>query len=1023
MKDNKLSGRIWLALFIFGLFGQIAWSIENMYFNVFLYKTIASNQTGIDAIAVMVSASAITATVTTLIMGALSDKVAKRKVFIVSGYLIWGVIIMAFAFITTENTAKLFPQANVVTATIAIVVVMDCLMTFFGSTANDASFNAWVTDVTVPSNRGKAEGLLAALPLIAMLIVFGGFDGLTRNGKWKEFFIIIGGMVILGGFAGLFIIKDKCVEQTGNKSYFMNIIYGFRPSVIKKNKPLYILLIATAIFCTAQQVFMPYLLIYIEYYLKITDYAIILGVVLILASVISVVMGRLVDKYGKHKFLLISPAIFTVGLILMFLLGKYMMGNKTFVTAMLTLFGTIMMAGSLVLMLVLTAGTRDYIPDEQRGHYAGIRMIFFVLIPMIIGPFIGSRIISSSGLTYTDPLYNIKQTIPNPEIFLGGAVISLLSFIPIVFILFNMKQALPNEKLLTVWGEELDINAPLPEYPRPQLIRDSYLNLNGVWEYAIYNKDQEFKGYQGEIVVPFSPESLLSGVNRILKPDEILYYKRTFKVGKAFIKDKTLINFGAVDYECKVKLNGIDVGGHKGGFTAFSLDVTEAVKAGENTIEVIVTDPTDTGYISRGKQKLNRGGIWYTPQSGIWQTVWMESVLKTHIVSLKLTPDIDNNAIIVRPFISGKASKIMALITDKEGGKIETELKADYDNIIVINNPVLWSPENPYLYDIVVTADGDSVKSYFGMRKYSVGRDDKGIMRLFLNNKPYFHNGLLDQGYWSDGLLTPPSDEAMRYDIVKMKELGFNMLRKHIKIEPLRWYYHCDREGMLVWQDMINGGGKYSLAVIGLLPFIGINLKDSSKNYKLFGRTDEAGREEYYTELGEMIEHLYNTVSLSVWVPFNEAWGQFDANKAVDFIKNMDTTRIIDHASGWHDQGGGDLKSLHIYFTKVTLPKESDRAIVLSEFGGYSHKVTKHVFNEERIFGYRIYKNHDSFKEGYIKLFENQIIPLIDKGLSATVYTQVSDVEDEINGILTYDRKVSKLTPDDIRELNSRVKL
>jgi hypothetical protein len=293
-----------------------------------------------------------------------------------------------------------------------------------------------------------------------------------------------------------------------------------------------------------------------------------------------------------------------------------------------------------------------------------------------------------------------------------------------------------------------------------------------------------------------------------------------------------------------------------------------------------------------------------------------------------------------------------------------------------------------------------------------------------LNNKPYFHNGLLDQGYWSDGMLTPPSDEAMLYDIVKMKELGFNMLRKHIKIEPLRWYYYCDREGILVWQDMINGGRKYSFAMIGLLPTLKLEKGDGEINYKRFGRQDHEGREEYYSELNEMIDYLYNVVSLSVWVPFNEGWGQFDALKSVDFIKERDTSRIIDHASGWHDQGGGDMRSLHIYFRPVTLPApEENRALVLSEFGGYSIPTENHVFNKNRIFGYRVYKNLDSFKQGYAALYRKQILPKVEAGLSATVYTQVSDVEDEINGILTYDREICKLDNSEVQAINRELKL
>jgi MFS family permease len=716
----KLRKNVLWALIIFGLFGQIAWTIENMYFNVFLYKTIDSSQSGIDAIAVMVAASAITATLTTLIMGALSDKLGKRKVFVVAGYLIWGVIIMSFAFVSKANTAKLFPGAEVVGATVAIVVALDCLMTFFGSTANDASFNAWVTDVTVPENRGKAEGILSALPLLALLIVFGGFDGLTQgvNPRWDLFFYIIGGMVILGGIAGLFIIKDNCVAHESNANYFKNIIYGFRPSVIKNNKPLYIILIAMGIFCTAQQVFMPYLIIYIEYYLGIKNYAIVLAIVLILAAVISVLMGKQVDKYGKHKFLYLSAAIFTVGLFIMYLHGKFMKSNMTVNMIFLTIFGTIMMGGSLLLSLIINAGARDYMPEEQRGHYNGIRMIFFVLIPMVVGPAIGAKIISRSDATYIDPTYQTVQTVPNAELFLWAGIISIIVFIPLLFIVRHMKSKLPNEKLYTRWGKEMDKNNTLPEYPRPQMVRDSYINLNGVWQYAIYNKQAAFEGYQGDIVVPYSPESLLSGVNKIVTPEDKLYYQRSFSVPDGFIKGKTLLHFGAVDYECKVSINGQAVGGHKGGFTPFTLDITSAVKAGDNEITLEVTDPTDTSWISRGKQATKSGGIWYTPQSGIWQTVWMESVPDTYIANVKLLPDIDKGIIKINPVIEGKTANITAKITLKGATVAEAELKANSDNEIAIKDVQLWTPEEPNLYDVEIIAGKDKITSYFGMRKY-----------------------------------------------------------------------------------------------------------------------------------------------------------------------------------------------------------------------------------------------------------------------------------------------------------------
>ena len=561
--------------------------------------------------------------------------------------------------------------------------------------------------------------------------------------------------------------------------------------------------------------------------------------------------------------------------------------------------------------------------------------------------------------------------------------------------------------LLTRWGRALDRDKPLPEYPRPQFRREGWMNLNGVWEYAIYKQGEgfdnqgAFNGYQGEIVVPFSPESYLSGVGKTLKPDECLFYRRKFKLEPGFLKHTTLLHFGAVDHKCWVYINDELVWAHVGGFTPFTIDISTYVIPGLNEIRVEATDPTDTSWASRGKQSSRPGGIWYPPQSGIWQTVWLECLPEGYLPGVRMEPDIDRAVIRVTP--GGDCTAVF------QGQTFELRANEAYD--IPVSDMRLWSPEDPYLYDVAFECGEDRVQSYFGMRKFSLGKDANGTPRLMLNNAPYFHNGLLDQGYWPDGLLTAPGDEALLYDIRTCKALGFNMLRKHIKIEPLRWYYHCDREGMLVWQDMVNGGSKYNFGVIGVLPFLGVRLSDGPGNYGRFGRADAAGRAQYYEELGRMLEHLQNCVSLAMWVPFNEGWGQFDANRAVDFIRARDTSRTIDHASGWHDQGGGDCVSPHIYFTKLKAPRRrGGRAFALSEFGGYSHAVEGHVRNPGKVFGYKKFKTLGDLRGAYANLFEKQVIPLMDRGLSAAVYTQVSDVEDEVNGLMTYDRAVVKIT-------------
>lgn len=573
--------------------------------------------------------------------------------------------------------------------------------------------------------------------------------------------------------------------------------------------------------------------------------------------------------------------------------------------------------------------------------------------------------------------------------------------------------------LLTSFGEKINVENPLPEYPRPQMERDSFFSLNGQWDYAILPKGTKLEAYQGKIVVPFSPECTLSGVNKQVKYDDMLYYRRTFVVPEGFVKSRVLLHFGAVDYLCSVYINGKEAGKNRGGYYPFSFDITELLVAGENEITLSVSDPSEKGTQAKGKQTFKRGGIWYTPQSGIWQTVWLESVCESYISSFKLIPDIDSSTLTVNTVFAGTPSDVTVTVLDKGTEKVKAVLKGG-SGVIALDNYQLWSPENPYLYDLVIEAGEDRIKSYFGMRKFSIGKDEKGVARLMLNNKPYFHNGLLDQGYWSDGMYTPPSDEAMIYDIQKMKDLGFNMLRKHIKIEPLRWYYHCDKLGMIVWQDMISGGGQYKFSIIGIYAFLGFKIKDNK--YKRFSREDKAGRDEYYIDAKRMIDALFNTVSLGVWVPFNEGWGQFDAAVAYDFFKENDPTRSIDHASGWYDQGKGDFSSLHIYFKKISI-KPDPRPIVLSEFGGYSYQEKGHSYDENKVFGYKKCATQKEFEDMYVKLYEDEIIPLIPEGLSATVYTEVSDVEDECNGLLTYDRKVLKVNEKRIRELNSRVKL
>ena len=564
--------------------------------------------------------------------------------------------------------------------------------------------------------------------------------------------------------------------------------------------------------------------------------------------------------------------------------------------------------------------------------------------------------------------------------------------------------------LLTKWGKNLDKEHPLPEYPRPQFVRDSYLNLNGPWKCEFTKSAKLPTSFSYDITVPFSPETPLSGVNRVLSPEEYLHYEKHFDLPDGFNKGRVFINFGAVDQIATVYLNGVKIGVHKGGYTPFTMELTQAIKDKDNVLNVTVKDYSDTKEYSRGKQKFNRGGIWYSPQSGIWQTVWLESTPKEFLQKVKITPDCDKEEVRFEYFGTDNV-----LVKIYDGNDLIAQTKC---TTVKIPDFKPWSPESPFLYNVEFIACGECIKSYFGMRKFSIIKDENGTLRLALNNKPYIHNGLLDQGYYPDGFLTPPSNDAMKNDIETIKSMGFNMLRKHIKIEPMLWYHYCDVNGILVWQDMINGGGKYGLEV-SAIPFVGIKLKDS--NYKMFKRTDAECRELYYKELSEMLENLYNCPCIAMWVPFNEGWGQFDSKKAYEFIKNFDSTRTVDSTSGWHDNGTTDVISEHIYFTPIKA-KKGNRPYVLSEFGGFSHRIKGHTFND-KMFGYKIYNSKESLTKAYINCFNNTIIPQVKTTISATVYTQVTDVEDELNGLMTYDREVIKIDPDKVKEVNERMKI
>ncbi len=563
------------------------------------------------------------------------------------------------------------------------------------------------------------------------------------------------------------------------------------------------------------------------------------------------------------------------------------------------------------------------------------------------------------------------------------------------------------DKLKELYTQEYGKLPEIPwnEYPRPKLKRDSFFCLNGEWDFCECESQSIPKCFDEKIIVPFCPQSAISGIHRNIPDSHYIFYRKTFTLPENFIKDIVILHFGAVDQYTDVYLNGSLITSHKGGYEHFSADITDYLSY-ENELIVSVFDKLDTKILPYGKQKHNRGGMWYTPVTGIWQTVWIESVPKEYVKNISV--NIKEN--LINFYIDGIEKGEIILPSENKRFVINDGIAQ-----LELENLILWSPENPHIYEFEVISKEDKVNSYFTARSLKIENSDC-FARILLNNKPYFFNGLLDQGYWPDGIFTPTSPEMFKKDILFAKKLGYNTLRKHIKIEPDLFYYYCDKLGVIVFQDMVNNG-EYNFFRDTALPTIGVLRKNDKKMH-----IDEATRKAFNENMYSTVNQLKEFGCICYWTIFNEGWGQFNSTEAYENLKNIDATRIIDSASGWFKGGKSDVESLHIYFKKLKI-KKSKMPIILSEFGGYSYKIDDHVFNPLKDYGYGKCNSKEEYHNKLVKLYEDDVIPLIKQGLCGAIFTQISDVEDEINGLITYDRKVEKIDSALFKKLFDKIKI
>ncbi len=990
MDKKKLGGRFWLSLVLFSLMGQVAWVVENMYLNVFIYKMFNASASDISA---MVMASAVAATLTTVFVGALSDRVGKRKVFISLGYIFWGISILLFALLRVDLIESVLPAVSGAAVGVTLTIVIDCVMTFFGSSANDAAFNAWLTDATTDENRGSAEGINSMMPLVAILAVFGGFMAfdLEKQESWSAIFIIIGALTCVIGVLGFFIIEEK-KPAPSNIGYFKSILYGFSPSTIAANKSLYLYILLFIIFNISIQIFMPYLIIYYEVSLGMADYVFVMAPAIMLASVATALWGKVYDKKGFSFAVLFPLLSLALGYIILFI----------FTSKALVFIGSLlMMCGYLCGGAVFGASLRRYTPEGKAGMLQGVRIFTQVLLPGVIGPAIGRAVLSDAKTIVNND--GTESFVPNANIFLAALVPVII--LAVLLILFKEKKPPRlNFELASPSADERKGNE-WNIHPDPQMRRDRYFSLCGQWKLSLKRGDEITE--LGGITVPFPPESKLSGIMRETREGDTLIYEKKFTLPADFRGEQYIIHFGAVDQNAKVSMNGNMAFDFKSGYLPFSIWAYWINEEGENIIKVEVIDPLDHK-MGWGKQKHDRGGMWYTPISGIWKPVWIEAVDEIqHFDCIKLTPTLTDVLLETVGSDHNAEKKVTLDATGEEfvfqGDKVLISPKEKH----------LWTPEDPYLYYFTLTDGKDTIHSYFALRTFGTA-EINGCEYLTLNGKPYFFHGLLDQGYYPEGIYTPATPKELYDDILRAKELGFNTLRKHIKIEQDIFYYYCDLLGMIVFQDFVNSGD-YNFLIDTALPTVGIK-KGLRRRWQEYREAD------MWREIEGTKKHLYNHPSVCYYTIFNEGWGQFGADYWYDICKKRDDTRIYDSTSGWFYEKNSDVKSEHVYFKKLRL-KKSKKPLVLSEFGGYSYKIAEHSFNLDNTYGYGKFSSQEDFRKALLALYREQVIPEIkENGLCATIYTQLTDVEDETNGLYTYDRRVCKVDKKEMLTLAGELK-